>query len=462
MKVKLLAAAVAALGSAAALALPLVPATDTPDVVFYISGASAQKVAVAAIVPTTVFQTPADVVKITDGSSTGWFGLVKTGLYTGATTQKLLVVYNNTNGSAAGLNQLLSTAAIPTEAEAKNIKLPDATCVSAGASGAYTATCTGVLQPLETDMALSDVNISEFAPGALGTGAGYLAVSATTTVATGLEGFGVIVNKNLYSALQTQNVAEGFLPAACAPATVGAIVTGGACQPSIRSSDYATIATHLGAFVGAESAAVLPNVTAPLANWTLCRRDDLSGTQAASNIYFLNSVCGLKGYFGAQTPTTSADNTPTSTLTVVDAANNSTGLAESCTKNATGYALGVVSLGESDEADTAINYNGTKGFYFVKLDNVSPNFLPNGTLDALHRTSFMNANYHFATDMTAVTRNTIATPAKDIAASLQTALKNSALHNLTGIAYIDLPLQWGVDGKNAKFDRAGNNCGVLH
>jgi hypothetical protein len=477
MKVKFLAAAVAALGSAAAFAAPLVPATTTPSVLFYVTGASAQKVAVAAVVPATVFAVAADVVKITTpatnttNASTGWLGMSKAAL-TGGTSVPTLVLYNNTNGSAAGVNQLLSTTA--TEAEAFTMSLPDATCTALPAVAPWTSTCSSQVAH-ETDLALSDVGLGEFAPtGVLRSvpGVTYIANSAVTSVATGLEGFGVIVNKKLYSALQAQNVNEGLLPATCAPLPVapstvsistGTIVNGGACQPSLRSADYTTIAQSGGSFGGSEALALVPSQAAAMVY--LCRRDDLSGTQAASNIQFLNSACGLAGYGGALTPATdpvAPATTNTAGLTVIAAADSSTEKVESpcvTVTGATGYALGVVSLGESDEADVA--YAGTKNFYFVKIDGASPNFI-GATLDATHRTAIMNGNYKFATDMVALTRNTIAGNAATIATALINDIKNSTLSSLTGIAYLDLPLQWGIDGKNAKYSHGGNNCAPLH
>jgi hypothetical protein len=469
-KMKLIAATVAAIGAGSAFAAPLDPTTTTPAVTFYISGASAQNVAVGLAVPSALFATPADVVKITGGNgSQGWLGKSIASL-TGGTSVNLLVIYNNTNGSAAGLNQLLSTAATPTEAEAKNIKLPDATCTTNLTATPPTASCSA-LAPIETDMALSDVSVSEFSAGVLGTGAGFLPLTAVSEVTTGLEGFGVFVNKALYSALQAQNVLEGLLPASCNPSAPGVIVTAtttvgtppvsipvGDCQPSIRSADYATVATAGGAFGGSEALALVPDQ--PTQFVTLCRRDDLSGSQAASNIFMLNSVCGTKGFGGALTPQTDFTS---STLQVIAAANSSGGKAEACAKNAPAgtYALGWASIADKDESDTL--YDGTKGFYFVKIDGASPNFPARVSSGVnIKRDGLRNGTYRFATEMKAVTRNTIASPAKDLADAFKAKIVDSTLSDLPGIAYLDAPLNWPADLKNAKFARGGNNCAPLH
>jgi hypothetical protein len=496
MKVKFLAAAVAALGTVSTFAAPLPVATTTPQNVLYIGGASAQKAQVAAIVPG-LFATPADVVAITvngallpaafqnaagtvSNTHTAWLGVAGTNAGT-ASGQSLLVIYNNTNGSAAGINQLLSTGT-PTEVEANVLKMPDATCVLTSAASPWTATCTNTAAQ-SVDLALSDVQPTEFQPGVLGVAepgqpAGtYQPVSNLTVAVTALEGFGVIVNQKLYSALQADNVNAGLLPSTCAPLPVapstisvstGTIVTGAACQPSIRSTDYGAIATQGGAWGGAEASALVPSQASALVS--LCRRDVWSGTQAASNIFFLNAVCGLKGYFGALTPaggTNGSNQANTTTASLIVSDNSRTDNAEACVKTATGYGMGVVGLGEVDEADATINYNGTKGYYYVKIDGASPNFFQ-GAPDAKRRIAVKDGNYKFATDMTAMYVTGTAAPKSTMIASLIADLTNSAKGNNTGLANIDNPFGWGwgntaaaPNNQEAKYDRKGNNCGAF-
>ncbi|AXS80135.1 hypothetical protein [Dechloromonas sp. HYN0024] len=459
MKVKFLAAACAALGCASAFAATYDPATTVAAQTVYIAGASAQKNALYAAVPTTVFDTTSHGVLFINGANgaVGWLGDAKAA-YGGGT---MLVIYNSTNGSAAGLNQVISAGS----PEAEAVVMASGNMTGCGAKSAVAAphtaaeqiTCTGPNAAREADVALSDVYANEFAPGLLSAGSALKA--ASTSASTGIEGFGVIVNGNLYDALITKNIADGLLPATCASATASTLVVGtgnGACQPSVRSADYASFVTSGGQFNSSDAFGVAAN------DITLCRRDDLSGTQAASNIFFLNNVCGLEGHLGAIPVVTNADsNAPT--YNVVDAANVSTGKAEVCvwsgsatgTSAMTGYGIGVVSLGEKDAVDTAL----TKPFYFVKLDGVSPNYKANGAYDSLHRANLLNGSYKFATEMAAYVKSTtsLTTGAGKVARAIADDIAKANLSNLTGIAY----LAGTADAtKTARYTKGGNNCSV--
>ena len=114
MKVKYLAAACAALCSVSAFAATLNPNTVTVGQTIYIAGASAQKNALLSTVPTTIFDTSANGVLFVNGpnGSVGWLGNSKAAYGNKVT----LVVYNSTNGSAAGLNQVISTGTPEAEA----------------------------------------------------------------------------------------------------------------------------------------------------------------------------------------------------------------------------------------------------------------------------------------------------------------------------------------------------------
>ena len=43
-----------------------------------------------------------------------------------------------------------------------------------------------------------------------------------------------------------------------------------------------------------------------------------------------------------------------------------------------------------------------KGYYYVKLDRISPNYNNDGTLDPKHRNAVRNGLYKFATEMSAI------------------------------------------------------------
>ena len=108
-------------------------------------------------------------------------------------------------------------------------------------------------------------------------------LTSLTAIPLVMQGFGIAVNPNLYSALQTKNVAEGLLPSSCS-----AGVTSAACQPTIRRVEYAGIVTKSGSY---DSATKLLGTSSAQA-LTLVRRGDLSGHQAAANIHFANNACG--------------------------------------------------------------------------------------------------------------------------------------------------------------------------
>ena len=457
MKVKLLAAACAALGCASAFAATYDPTTTTATQTVYIAGASAQKNALLATVPTTIFDTTAHGVLFINGANgaVGWLGDAKTAYGSGIT----LVIYNGTNGSAAGLNQVIS-AGTP---EAEAVVMASSNMTGCGAKSAVSApnvateqiTCTGPNAAREADMGLSDVYVGEFAPALLSTGSALK--DAASSASTGLEGFGVIVNQPLYDALLTKNIADGLLPAGCSTATASSLVVGtgnGPCQPSVRSADYASLATSGGQFNSSAAFGVAAT------NITLCRRDDLSGTQAASNLFFLNNVCGLQGYLGALGVATNADSAAP-TYNVVDAADSSTGKAEVCvwSGSATGasamtdYGVGVVSLGEKD----AVDATNAKPFYFVKLDGVSPNYTAAGAYDSLHRANLLTGAYKFATEMAAYVKSATSLTAGNgkVAAAIANDIAKANLSNLTGIAYL---AGTADPAKTARYTKGGNNC----
>ena len=477
MKIKYLALACAALGSANAFAAnPTYDATaTTPDTVFMIAGASAQKNALLATVPSTVFDTTTHGVLYISGpnGSVGWLGDGKSTIF--GAGKKVLVIYQSKNGSAAGLDQLITTTT--TEAEATVLSLPASGCGATSTPSAPNVadaqiTCSGGSAAHEADMALSDVHANEFAPNLLSTGVALK--NAGSFASTGLEGFGIIVNGVLYDALLAQNIHDGLLPSSCASATASTLAVGtgnGACQPSIRKADYGTLVTSGGQYTSYQ--AIVPDQTGR--NITICRTLDDFGSQAASNIFFLDNICGLAGNLGAIAPSTRTDSGGASdglyTYTVIDAENQSTGLVENCvwsgmamgTSANADYSIGVVGLGERDSVDSTwsqASYPNAK-YYFVKIDGVSPNYTAAGAYDSLHRANLVTGAYPFAFEMGAYIKST--TPTTSVAGRVASAVANviskASLSNLAGIGY----LNYGTygDGKAARYSHAGNNCSPL-
>lgn len=465
MKVKLIAAAVASFAALAAQAAPLASNT-TPAYVIYVSGASAQKQALENSVANVVCDTPADArwfKETTSGnSSEGMLCKAKTTFSGAASGTNLLVVYSSQNGSAAGVNQVLSAAAIPTETESNVLTLPCGNLAGGATAGAATVlTC---LANTESKLALSDVLPYELVPGAVDETKGRT-LADLNGVITALQGFGVIAGlsgtydsatdtfnstDNMYRKLQEQNVAEGLLLSAC---TTGAYATvtnaSRACQPSIKKSEYASLVSVEG---GIKSPArLLPNVTIPAGTKVVVqRRVFTSGTQASSNLYFLNNRCSIDASLaGALNPKAT---TSTAAYKVVE--NPQTGdVRNNVAAGVAGeWTIGVVSLDNADNSGTSTKWR------FVKLDGVSPNVKTDGTTDAKNRVALQNGRYGFAFEMSAMTPTDLDSDRQEVADAIVVGLTDSTASDLTGIAYLD----GAVAAKQARLRRNGNNCSPLN
>jgi hypothetical protein len=480
LKFKLVSAACVALCSAGAFAATSATVcapstlaglinTCAPEVTFYVGGASAQAGALNAVLAAGagIFDTSAVRGKITD-TSTAISGNGNTVAYIGigaAATpyvgKRVLVIYNKANGSAAGVNQLLTGKGGALEevtlvtSTVKNLaKGVAGSCVAvepatAGALG--TASCAtelafksawGVDAQKSMHLALSDVRPSELTPGIVKKWDATKFPSVTTAV----QGFGVMVNPALYTALITKEIAAGHLDATCATSqTVGGAtdVITAACQPNLDKALYASVIT--GKVTTADALLGTSGNTNAL---NLARRVSTSGSQAASNIYF----AGQPGY-AVKTPTVDgfADLLAAGTATgVVVTEGAATGdVITAVSGNTTGYAMGVVSI--ENFYTTTKATSKLKGGLFVKLEGVSPNFSSAGALDAKHRAGLLNG-YPFAFEMQAIKPTALAGNYLDIADKIVTALKDPA-QNLAGIAYIGS----SDAAKNTAYTRGGNN-----
>jgi hypothetical protein len=519
--------------------------TCAPEAKMFIAGSSALGSTLSAVVSADLFDTttqPIITVKDTSTSAqaantTGWYGMSKAGLTNGV-SKRLYVVYNKNNGSAAGVSIMLAKPATIPEATVVTVGPVSAkvanTCVASAT--ANTVNCAASDVVTAGDLAISDVHPNElYKLYATATAK----VSTLTTTPLALQGMGLGVSFELYKALQVRNIAEGLYPASLATPCTGGDLRA-VCQPSVRSADYASLITKAGAI---KSAATFLGDAADTTPLTLARRDDLSGTQASSNIFFANNSCGGMGYgiggnnYGVLPAATATDkngfnyNPATNKLdklaaavmggglniigsatagvtdttqypgvlnimsaigggdvtnalnvtvnksavlaTAADVAagtiSSVTGLAvvavgEVITPATTGgvpnYAIGVISL-------TSAPASSVDTWKFVKIDGVSPNYKADGTVSYKMREQFANGNYPFA--MTAYA----ATPVKPAATSIGklypqvvqaviSGLKDSGLHDLAGIAYLDGAADVAGTPKQAKVHRtAGNNCSPL-
>lgn len=268
-----------------------------PQVKMFIGGSSALGGALSAVVTADLFDTttqPIITVKDTSASAqasstSAWFGKSKTAL-TGGVSKWLYVVYNKNNGSAAGVSLLLSKVGT----------VPEGTVVSVGPLNAKTGgsnTCalltgsTTVVNCSTTDVATAaDLAISDVHPAELyklySTATAKLSTLKTDPLA--MQGMGLGVSFDLYKALQVRNKAEGLIDSTCVAGDLTA-----KCQPTVRSADYTSLVTKQGSI---KTAAAFLGDTTDLTPLTLARRDDLSGTQASSNMFFANNSCGGMGY----------------------------------------------------------------------------------------------------------------------------------------------------------------------
>lgn len=492
MKFKKILAACAAISSGAvfAAATPITCTSEAtilsdlinrcaPEVTFYVAGASAQATALNTILAagTGVFNTSKVRGKIdlttssisglnggtddTKSNTVGYIGYGDANVPSLAGL-RVLVIYNKANGSFAGVNQMLTgkggageevtlvtatkknlakglagTCTVSTQSTSGSLGL--AKCATEVAFS--TAWGADAPAPKAAQMALSDVLPSEATPGIIKK---WSATSHPSTT-TAAQGFGVIVNPNLYQALIAKENAAGRLAATCLTTEVTNTATytiSAGCQPNLDRALYTSLIT------GKVTTATALMGTTDTMTISLARRVDTSGTQAASNIFF----AGQAGY-NAKTPATDGFYTILGAGTVGDltvTASSATGdVITAVSGNTTGYALGVVSLENTylpAKADSKI-----KGALYVKIDGISPNFNSAGSLDAKARVGIQNG-YPFVFDMQALKPTGLAGAYLSIYDTIVTALKNPA-NNLAGLAYIG-----STDTeKNTPFHRNGNN-----
>lgn len=462
MKVKSIVVALATILTAPlAMAQDLSTLTIPASNVIYIAGASAQTPGLAKTI--TGFCTTSIETYSGAGSATNNFvyycssakansaSNVPTGFAAGS---KFAVLKVDQGGSFNGVAAVSPTSVLP----ASYPKFPTLVCnstpnaaVSAAViAGTNVGTCTlEALNNVRPQLGLTDV------PKSIWLGRTQLssADDANLKTVSGFagQGFGVAVSAQLYAALQAD---QGLA------ATV---------QPSLSANQYASLVQ-----AGADGAVwdiLLPNSAklyaatgvSPLANglaWppasqlTLHRRQVTSGTQASSDVYFLNNPCengtSLGGTLAptpgsaiADTAATYADVTfyPSTVNFLVNerssTGNVRTGLA------AAGYAIGVLSL-ENPEA----NIGG--GAKYVKINGVSP------TADALQKANLVNGSYDFAFELEIILAKTAAANINSFATALGKELGNGNV-GFAGL-YSDPNAGTLTEGETNHYTRSNNAC----
>ena len=297
------------------------------------------------------------------------------------------------------------------------------------------------------DIAISDVDVTELLE--LYPAAAKAKLSAYTRTPVAMQGFAVGVNNNFYNALQAAQVTAGALPSTCTTGTYSEV-----CQPSISKAQYASLVSTSGSIKSA--AGFIPGDTTVL---TLARRDQMSGTQASSNIHFLSDVCNvldakskINTHGGALTARRATD----STAELAIHENVQTGDVETDLKLTTGYSIGVIALSKANSTS----------YKFVKLDGVSPNFAKGSSTlysSTQLRNNMIDGSWGFqmtaytVAPTAAMTYDEKKAPKAEFIKQMVADLSNSALHDLYGIGYFN-----GTAAKATKVSRvAGNNCSPL-
>jgi hypothetical protein len=442
----------------------------------FIGGASTLKSNTTTLINSLFDQTASKAVKINDqgsvsgkrGNVVAYFGKSVAAL-TGGTSKNLLVIYNFNNGSAAGVSQLFAKPTLVAEADVVTVgstkNVANALCsttvavpgftdtdgsvvppVPVGTDAAPAVTCTSHA-PQQADIAISDVRAQELYK--LYDAAAKGKVSTLTGTALFSQSFGVTVSWPLYQALQAKN---GL--------TVGS--TAAADQPTITRAEYASLVSKTGAIKSLAALTGDASLTAPL---ILARRDDLSGTQAASNIFFVNGQCGgngneavaksvdqavskAGGLLGGLSIVALADSTASLNILSASVSQN----VKDAVASTTNYAIGVLNVGSGG----AIAAN--KG-NFVKIDGISPTYYK-GVVDS--RSALITGEYPFAVTSYAyvVTKAVDATKFPE-----KKALTNAVINGFKSSTQLNGGLAY-FDGANAavqaKAKRAGdNNCSPI-
>lgn len=295
MKLSQIALAVASVAAAPAFAatgsLTTLYGVPAANMVF-VSGASALSGSFNNVVAANCTGGSANVktLKIGGGFSDGRVTVCTTSSIDGQFAGPFAVVKRDTNGSFDGVGPVINQSGLTKWADINN-------CDDVALNCAIDSTTVRV-----PHAGLTDVDHGVW-KGMSNTGALSLPVpDLGSTVANGGfagQGFGVMVSESLYNAMMAKQVAEGRLPASAGGVACSAgNFTPGACQPSISKEEYAAIVDGNNFNYIANGA-----LTGDAGVVNLCRRAETSGTQASSNVYFLNNSCGnADPTFGFKSP----------------------------------------------------------------------------------------------------------------------------------------------------------------
>ncbi|MBU1222237.1 MAG: hypothetical protein KKA22_03645 [Gammaproteobacteria bacterium] len=456
----------------------------TPANTVYVSGASALSSSFANVVGANCTGGSGNVVSFTINGSTsdGRVTVCTTSSTDGQFAGPFAVVKRDTNGSFDGVGPVIDQAALTKWADVNNCN--DAT-LQCGLDS------TTAIVP---HAGLTDVDTNVWV-GMANTGALSIPVTDPSTTGTVLnggfagQGFGVMVSESLYDAMMAKQVAEGRLPVSAGGVScVAGNYTPGACQPSISKEEYAAI-------VDSQNFAYVANgaLSGDAGVINLCRRVETSGTQASSNVYFLNNSCGnASPTVGFKNPK-AVDFSGGGVNPV--AFNSSSGDAVTGNYDDFGGAFGLFEgSGTGDARNCVIRRNGGKnpnnvadglgtyaagwislenapaaGWKLVKLDGVSPNAVQvavasdtDGNADGWmadtnQRTNVVKGYYDAAPELEMLWPST--TPYGTFLTSLKNTFANPALVSLRGVFQANgVFTHAGNETKVHKGTRNGNFC----
>jgi hypothetical protein len=383
-------AACAALTSGAALALP---ATDTPDIEIFMSGATAQDNNLGLLFEDLCV--PGSLTTYQDGTVGGtdkaganhlaYFCQIDSSKVTGGisvSNPKVLLHKTSTSGGVGGSGIGVNPVLLKQEVETMSIK--NNNCADAPINGEKFVRC-GITQPGDLVMKVPDAGVSDVNPELFtgpNTPKGVAPVDASKVaqslqvISGGSLVFNTPVTLKLRNALQQAQLDSGALPNDCA---VGNETE--KCMPGLSKQQVASLLT--GQIQNWEQIKVVtPNgASKPLTDYAgngditdrkvyICRRTAGSGTQATINAKILNAPCTA----GSVNPI----ETTNPALGPVVLLNAGSGDVEKClvdfdagsntsTQNANAvkaWAIGVQS--------TEKNSNETLAYRFIKIDGVAP------------------------------------------------------------------------------------------
>jgi hypothetical protein len=379
--------------------------TCTPEVTYFIAGSSALGASVESIIQS-YFDKTGDVqpVKIVDNNTTfgskvtAYYGMSNASLT--STSKKMYIVYNSYNGSAAGVSnvladsKLLSPVTVPesqvalvgpfTLDKGKNYSAANCSSTSADFKVTPSVTCSSASPrnvSTQADVGLSDVKADELISlyyDAIKGGATKVSsvIAGFNQQKIAMQGFAVAVNDKLYNAMAKAQFGE---------TCVGQYTP--ACQPNITSAQYASLITKEG---NIKTVAALVGDTSISGKLIIARRDQLSGTQATSNLFFAGNTCNAvtpdvkTGKLGGALTVLRTSDYPALTDTQVTAGAPQpalqvneypqTGdLQKLLRTNTNDYVIGVVA---TDAADASSSVSKIK---LLKLNGSSPDFAKDST-----------------------------------------------------------------------------------